>query len=229
MSIININDKHTRAAVIIATTLFLCTALIYFLPVSLDHKIAIPLAVLTAASIFICPWTMTLAFLFCSLGDYAGSCNNFIAQMGFFALGHIWFVVYFINRYREKVGPVFGMTAKAKGFLAMVIFCALVLLAVLFFRIAPCAEEAAVRVGLCVYACVICMMMIAAMMQRSSLFALGSVLFVFSDFIIAWDMFVEPVPNERYLIMLTYYLAQWLLFIRSTKFRVAPEMRLMRF
>ena len=72
-------------------------------------------------------------------------------------------------------------------------------------------------------------MLLTALLQRSSLFALGAVLFVFSDFIIAWNMFVEPVPYRNYLVLVTYYLAQWLLYIRSTSFRVGPEMRLMRF
>ena len=73
------------------------------------------------------------------------------------------------------------------------------------------------------------MMLATAMLQRSSLYALGAVLFAFSDFILAWNMFTEPIPYSRYLILIPYYLAQWLLYIRSTKFRVAPEMRLLRF
>ena len=56
-----------------------------------------------------------------------------------------------------------------------------------------------------------------------------NVYIIFSDFIIAWNMFVEPVPYRTYLVLVTYYLAQWLLYIRSTSFRVGPEMRLMRF
>jgi hypothetical protein len=42
-------------------------------------------------------------------------------------------------------------------------------------------------------------------------------------------MFVEPVPFRNYLVLVTYFLAQWLLFIRTTPYRVAPEMRLLRF
>jgi len=37
------------------------------------------------------------------------------------------------------------------------------------------------------------------------------------------------VPYRHYLVLVSYFLAQWLLFIRSTKFRVGPEMRLLRF
>ena len=72
-------------------------------------------------------------------------------------------------------------------------------------------------------------MMVMALLQRSSLFALGALFCVFSDYNLAWNKFVEPVPHRDYLVLVTYFLAQWLLFIRSTKYRVAPEMRILRF
>ena len=67
------------------------------------------------------------------------------------------------------------------------------------------------------------------LLQRSSLYALGAVLFVFSDFILAWNRFVEPVPYRDYLVLVTYYLAEWLLFVRSTNYRIKGAVRLMRF
>ncbi len=223
------NDRYTGAAAISATVLFLCSSIIFFLPVDLAHKITIPAAVLTIASLWLCPWQMTMAFFFSAIGDYMGSCDNFIGQMGFFAIGHIWFITYFVKRYFKKVEPDRKLTGKAKGYLAMVIFCTSALLGVAYFKIAPEAPAGVIRIGLCTYATIISMMLVSALLQRSSLFALGAVLFVFSDFIIAWHKFVGPVPYRHYLVLVTYFLAQWLLFIRSTKFRVGPEMRLMRF
>ena len=111
----------------------------------------------------------------------------------------------------------------------MVAFCVTSLLVVVFTRIYPLAEAGIIRTGVGVYACVICIMLVTALLQRSSLYALGAVLFVFSDFILAWNKFVEPVPYRHYLVLVSYFLAQWLLFIRSTPYRVAPEMRLLRF
>ena len=111
----------------------------------------------------------------------------------------------------------------------MVIFCVLMLMTTVFVRIVPCAPAGIIRTGTGIYACLICTMLVMALLQRSSLYALGAVLFVFSDFILAWNKFVEPVTYSRLLIMIPYYAAQWLLFIRSTPFRVAPEMRIMRF
>ena len=111
----------------------------------------------------------------------------------------------------------------------MVVFCTLALMAVVFSRIVPAAEPGIIRTGVTVYACLISTMMLLALLQRSSLFALGAVIFVFSDFILAWNKFVEPVPYRQYLVLVPYFLAQWLLFIRATPYRVAPEMRIMRF
>ena len=229
MAVLQLKDNHTGPVALVATGLFLCASVFFFMPVDLAHKITIPVGILTIASLWLCPWQMTLAFLFSALGDYMGSCQNFLGQMGFFAVGHIWFIVYFVQRYFSKVERDRKLTGKAKGYLAMVIFCALALLSVAFFKIAPGAPAGIIRIGVCIYASLISTMMVMALLQRSSLYALGAVLFVFSDFILAWNKFVEPVTYSRLLIMIPYYAAQWLLFIRSTPFRVAPEMRIMRF
>ncbi len=229
MSILKFNGGYTAPAALTATGLFLCASVFFFLPFELAHKITIPVGLLALASLWLCPWQMFLAFLFCAAGDFMGSCENFLGQMGFFALGHVWFTIYFINRYFKKVERDRKLTGKAKGYLAMVLFCTAVLLCVAFIKIAPGASEGIIRIGVCTYAVIISTMLVTALLQRSSLFALGAVLFVFSDFILAWNKFVEPVPYRNYLVLVSYFLAQWLLFIRATKFRVGPEMRLMRF
>ena len=229
MAILKIKENHVKPAALATTGLFMLASLLFFLPVSVPHKITIPLGILTISSLWLCPWQITMSLMFSALGDYMGSCGNFIGQMGFFALGHVFYVIYFAKRYFSKVEKDRKLTGKAKGYMAMVIFCALTLLAVAFTRIAPEAPAGIIRIGVCIYATLISIMMVTAMLQRSSLFALGAVLFVFSDFILAWNKFVEPVPYRHYLVLVSYYLAQWLLFIRATKFRIAPEMRILRF
>lgn len=223
------NKARAIPAAIISSIIYLCMSVIFFLPVEIPHKVTIPVAILSVASLWLCPWQICTAMIFCAIGDYMGSCGNFIAQMGFFAIGHIWFIVFFIGRYFTKVERDRKLTSKATGYLAMVAFCTIALLVTAFFRIVLNAEPGIIRYGVGIYACVISMMLLTALLQRSSLYALGAVLFVFSDFIIAWNMFVEPVPYREYLVLVTYFLAQWLLYIRSTSFRVGPEMRLMRF
>lgn len=229
MGILKIKESKIKAAAISATAVYLALTVFFFLPFDIPHKITPCVSALFIASLWLCPWQISLALLFSALGDHFGSCGNFLAQMGFFALGHIWFIVYFISRYFKKVEPDRKLTGKAKGYLAMVIFCATVLLCVVFFRIVPFVPPGVLTIGVSIYAILICTMLVSAMLQRSSLFALGAILFVFSDFILAWNKFVEPVPYRHYLVLVPYFLAQWLLFIRATKYRIAPEMRLMRF
>lgn len=223
------NEKRTSAAAVSSSIFFLLASILFFLPVEIPHKVTIPVAILAVSALWLCPWQICAAMIFCAIGDYMGSCDNFLAQMGFFAIGHIWFIAFFIRRYFTKVEKDMKLTSKAKGYLAMVVFCTLALLVTAFFKIVPNAEPGIIKAGVGIYACIISTMLLTALLQRSSLYALGAVLFVFSDFIIAWNMFVEPVPYRTYLVLVTYYLAQWLLFIRATPYRVAPEMRLMRF
>ena len=229
MSLISLKDSKIRPVALSATGLFLCGMILMFLPVDIDHKITIPVGLLAIASLWVCPWQISLALLFSAAGDYMGSCGNFIGQMGFFALSHVWYIVYFTKRYFAKVERDRKLSLKAKGYLAMVCFCTIALLATAFLRIAPQVPAGIMRIGVCCYTCIISTMMVLALLQRSSLFALGAVLFVFSDFILAWNKFVEAVPYSVYMILVPYFLAQWLLFIRATPFRVAPEMRIMRF
>lgn len=229
MSTFKLQEKRTPALAWTSTGLFLAASIVFFLPLEVPHKVTFPVGILTLASLWLCPWQITLALLFSAAGDYFGSCGNFLGQMGSFALAHAMYIVYFADRYFTKVERDRKLTPKMKGYLAMVIFCILTLLAVVFTRIVPAAEPGIIRTGVAIYACLISAMMLLALLQRSSLFALGAVLFVFSDFILAWNMFVEPVPFRNYLVLVTYFLAQWLLFIRTTPYRVAPEMRIMRF
>ena len=216
MAVFRLNEKHTTPVALTASGLYLCAVLLFFLPVEYPHKITFCVSILTIASLWLCPWQIALALLFSTLGDHMGSCGNFLGQMEFFGLGHIFYITYFTGRYFRKVKPDRKLTAKAKGYLAMVMFCTLAILCAAFFIIAPEAPAGIIRIGVCIYAVIISIMLVTAMLQRSSIFALGAILFVFSDFILAWNKFVEPVPYRHYLVLVSYFLAQWLLFFRAT-------------
>lgn len=229
MAILRLEDKFLKPVVFGTTGLFLLLTVIFFLPVSIPHKLAFPVFTLFIAGLWIIPWQMCIAMLFSAIGDYMGTCGNFIGQMGFFALAHIWIITYFIKRYISKVEPDRKLTSKAKGYIAMILFCTIALLCIAFFKIIPGAPAGIEKIGASCYAVIICSMLVMALLQRSSLYALGAVLFVFSDFILAWHRFVEPVPHRNYLVLVTYFLAQWLLFVRSTPFRIKNAIRLLRF
>ena len=172
MGIFNIAQKKTKPAALTTTGIFFILTVIYFTVTDIPHLITLPLASLFIASLWLCPWQMCIALLCSATGDYMGSCSNFLGQMGFYALAHIFMATYFICRYFRKVEHDRKLTGKAKGYIAVLIICIGGILAVTFTRIAPCAPEGIIRIGVCIYACLISMMLMSAMLQRSSLFAL---------------------------------------------------------
>ena len=185
MAVFRLDERHVKTVALTASAVFLLFAILFFAPVEIPHKITLTVGSAFIASLWLCPWQISLALLFSALGDYFGSCHNFLAQMGFFALGHVFYVCYFIKRWLTKVEHDRKMTAKVKG--QALTFLVLVggILFVAFTKVVPCTEAGIIRTGVCIYAVLISTMLFSALMQRSSLYALGAVLFVFSDFILA--------------------------------------------
>ena len=229
MAIFKLQEKNIKAVALTATAVFFAFAIFFFLPIKVPHKITLTVGSAFIASLWLCPWQITLALLFSALGDYFGSCHNFLAQMGFFALGHVFYVCYFVKRWLRKVEFDKKLTTKVKGQILVYLVLVGGILFVAFTKVIPCAEAGIIRTGVSIYAILISTMLFSALMQRSSLFALGAVFFVFSDFILAWNKFVEPIEQSRLLIMTTYYMGQYLLFIRSTPYKVKKGLRLFRF
>lgn len=178
MAVFRLEDRFIKPVVFTATGLFLCMAAIFFLPIDIPHKVSFPLIILSIAGLWLLPWQMLLAMIFSAAGDYMGSCGDFIGQMGFFALAHVWLITFFISRYCKKVERDGKLTAKAKGFLAIMAFCVGVVLVFALTNITSHAPEGVIRIGTQVYAVAICTMLMMALLQRSSLYALGAVLFV---------------------------------------------------
>ena len=196
-----------------AAVAFVLLAVLYFLPFDIPFKKSFPLAVLFIASFALQSWAIVIAML-CSLaGDLAGDLHQFVPQMGFFALAHLCFIGYFLSlglkRKRAKEAPVKGW------WFALVTLFAVALVYFASERIIPYAPEGEVRTGMYVYAGLIAVMMWSALMQRDWMWGVGAVLFVISDMILATTLFVTPVPGKKYLIMVPYYAAQLLIFVRS--------------
>ena len=221
MAIFNIKHDRISTVVFVSTALFLAASAIHFLPIDIPYKLAFPLAILTAASLWVCPWQITAALALSTIGDLFGTCGNFPGQMGAFAVAQLFYISFFAKRYKEKVERDGKLTGKASGYTFLIIFMGCFLVSMVFLKIIPEVPGGILKTGCAIYTVLICMMLILALLQRSSLYAVGAILFVFSDFILAWHMFVEPVGGAGYLIMIPYYIGQWLLFIRATPYRIA--------
>lgn len=215
-----IKTDSVQIAVYASSALFIAAVVLHFLPVGLPYKLAFPITILAIASLWICPWQITCALALSAVGDLFGDCGIFIGQMAAFAVAHIFYISFFAKRYREKVEHDGKLTGKAAGYLFIIFLMGCVLSSFVFMKIIPSMPAGIIRTGASIYSLIICIMLMLALLQRSSLYALGAILFVFSDFILAWHMFVEPVEKAGYLIMIPYYIGQWLLFIRATPYRI---------
>lgn len=196
----------TRPAILISTV-YLLLALLYFSPLAVPYKLAFPLAFLTLCAFRFSTWPMVLAMGFSALGDYMGICHNFWGQMCFFALAHIAYIVFFCRTCPQ------GRTSDGMKWKSAIVALYGVVVGML---IVP-HVHGFLQVGVSVYVLLILTMCILSWRQKNPYYALGAWLFVLSDTVLAWNKFVFHIEGASYLIMIPYYLGQWMLFIQSFK------------
>ena len=189
------------------TTLFFVAGAVLFFTkaAALPYKVAWPVLLLSLATFLsrrraLLPFGF--AFLFSAAGDAVGARGLFIPQMAFFALAHVAYVCWFLPRARRRLRAVsLAVTVP--------------LLVFLFAAIVPEAPFPAERIGVAVYGLVIAAMLYSALQYDGACaagFRCAALLFVFSDAVIAWNRFIGPVPARTWIVMTTYYLAQYLFF-----------------
>ena len=134
------------------------------------------------------------ALLLSAAGDAAGAVHDFLLQMFLFALAHVAYIRYFLpsaefSRRRIAAAAVVGA------------------------GIVPRVASSVERTGVALYGTVIAAMLLSVLFYRGRYapgFRVAALLFVFSDATIAWNKFVEPLPDATLRIMSTYYAAQYL-------------------
>ena len=197
----------------VTVVVFLGLVAFYFAPVGVPHKIAFPVAVLAVGSLWLRQPLLALAFLLSALGDLAGFCHNFIFQMGAFAVAHVAFVVCFACELLKKQARV-----SSGRLVGVSVLCSL-LCTVAFVFVVPEVSSGLVW-GVGVYVVLILTMLWTAAVQGNVWLTLGALLFVFSDFVLAWNKFVSPVRQAWLLIMIPYYAAQLFLFVGFMRKRI---------
>lgn len=189
------------------TTLFFVAGAVLFFTkaAALPCKVAWPVLLLSLATFLSRRWELLpfgFAFLFSAAGDAVGARGLFIPQMAFFALAHVAYVCWFLPRARRRLRAVsLAVTVPLFVFL--------------FAAIVPEAPFPAERIGVAVYGLVIAAMLYSALQYDGACaagFRCAALLFVFSDAVIAWNRFIGPVPARTWIVMITYYLAQYLFF-----------------
>lgn len=139
---------------------------------------------------------LCIALFFGWLGDaFLLIPDQFIWGLGAFLIGH---VAYIVGLFPTMKGPwrLLGPILIFGGMMAFQ----------LYQRI-----PAALMPPVFVYMAVICLMALVAFRQGNRWLEIGSLLFLFSDSILAWNKFIGPLPAGGIVVMASYISAQWLL------------------
>ena len=197
MAILKMKESCVKPVVFAVTALFLVGTAIFFSPIQIPHKLCIPMGIIALSSFWLTPWEVALALVFSLIGDYAGSCHNFMSQMGSFAVAHIFYICDFWPKRRYTAGGLIGVSA-------------LVAAATLYLmHILPSVEPEAFRYAIVAYAAIIAVMASGAILQERpyrAWYIVAATLFVFSDGAIAYGMAMGQ-PTTL-VVMPTYYAAQ---------------------
>ena len=185
-------------------------ALVFTKAAVIPYKVAYPVLLLSLSLFYLRLKPLIpvgAALLLSAVGDAAGAGGMFIPQMLFFALAHGAYMCYFLPQAQLAPRPFVWPVLTA-------------LLLFLFVCIVPRAADPAERAGVAVYGLVIAGMLYSALQYRGAYaawFRLAALLFVFSDSVIAWGRFVAPVPCRTYVVMITYYAAQYLFYLFAVR------------
>ena len=142
------------------------------------------------------------ALLLSAAGDAAGAVHDFLLQMFLFALAHVAYIRYFLPSAEFSRRRIAAAAVVGAG-----------LLLFLFAGIVPRVASSVERTGVALYGTVIAAMLLSVLFYRGRYapgFRVAALLFVFSDATIAWNKFVEPLPDATLRIMSTYDAAQYL-------------------
>lgn len=193
------------------TLLYAAGAALFFMKAAaLSYKVAYPVLLLGLSMFMLRRRELLpigIAFLLSAAGDAMGARHWFIPQMAFFALAHVAYIRWFLPRAQRR---------PRTGTLAVVV----PLLVFLFAVIVPRAPFPAECIGTALYGAIIAGMLCSVFQYAGACaagFRCAALLFVFSDAVIAWNRFIGPVPARTWVIMTTYYLAQYLFFRFAVK------------
>lgn len=175
-------------------------------------RLALPALLLALGGLRLLPRLPAVAFFFCAVGDTMGVLGSFEGQMGGFAVAHICFICWFAKGLRRSKPRKVVLLATA--------LCCLLPLVVAAQSVLPGVQDVPIRVGCAVYALLLTGTLWTSVVRAFAVqkvlpfvAATGALLFLVSDFILAWNKFTTHIPHASLYIMSTYYAALLLLFL----------------
>ncbi|WP_054954686.1 lysoplasmalogenase [Paenibacillus dakarensis] len=137
---------------------------------------------------------------FCMLGD--GLLIWFVVGLSAFLIGHLFYMAGFFSQWRFSI--IRFLSIVPIGVYSFIMGSKLV-------NALEASGDDALILPVMAYITVISLMLWSAVMTRNPWAIVGSTLFVISDSILSWNMFISDVPYSGILIMTTYYSAQFLI------------------
>lgn len=156
-------------------------------------------------------WVLWGGLFFCMLGD--GLLRWFVIGLTAFLIGHLFYTIGFFQYRRfSKLSLLMILPIGLFGFvMAYNVIAAIVQ-----------NHQDSLVFPVLMYIVIISIMCWTAFLTRNIWAIIGSVLFVLSDSILSWNMFVSEIPHSSILIMTTYYSAQ---FFIAHSLRYFPSIR----
>lgn len=145
-------------------------------------------------------WTVIVGLVFCAIGD--GTLRWFVVGLSAFLIGHLFYMSGFFSR-RNPTKPRIAAIAPIALY---AVFMGWKMVNALLLD-----GKGALIVPVLLYIAVISLMTWSAILTGNKWAIAGSILFMISDSILSWNMFVSDVANSGILIMTTYYGAQFLI------------------
>lgn len=204
---ISLNGEKIK---VYSSILFFTTSIIYFCNfLAFPYKVGYS-AFIISVSTFLLPnkkeiTTIGIALFLSFIGDVFGAMHQFLLQMGFFALAHISYMVYFI--------PLANCSMKKRFYSMFVI--GIICVVYMTYTI-PHVRDPIEKYGMIVYSIIISGMLLSVFLYEAQDwvgFVSAGILFCFSDCSIGWNKYVQPFKYSNQTIMVTYYAAQYLFWL----------------
>lgn len=145
-------------------------------------------------------WFIILGLIFSMIGD--ATLHWFLVGLGAFFIAHVCYVIGFF---------MVAKFTKKRILSAIPIGIYAILFGIFLIPSLMKAGEQALILPVIAYIIVISLMLFAAISTGNRPAQVGALLFVISDSILAWNMFIGTIPLETALVMLPYYTAQFLI------------------
>lgn len=187
--------------------LYLLLCGLFFAPIAAPHKLVYPMALLTLYSLRHRSPLLTLALACSALGDLFGSLGSLLLQIGAFALAQLCYLLV-LRRLVPKVS--------LRSILLAAALPAVLCLAT-YIIILPAIGALIIKFGVVGYSLLIGAMVATALLTGRWKVGLGATLFVLSDLLLAFLVFLAPNHTLQSLSLVLYFAGQLLLYLGVTE------------